>query len=78
LITEVNWQFLDILFETVSAFSTLGATIGITPYLSTLGKFLLIATMFIGRVGSLTLMIALRKKREKTEFSYPEERVMIS
>lgn len=78
LITERSWHFIDILFETVNAFSTLGISIGITPYLSILGKSLIIITMFIGRVGSLTLMIALRKRGEKNEFSYPEERVMIS
>ena len=78
LITEKSWHFLDILLETVGAFSTLGVSVGITPYLSLLGKLLIIATMFIGRIGSLTLMIALRKKADKNEFSYPEERVMIS
>ncbi len=78
LITERSWQFLDILLETVNAFTTLGVSIGITPYLSILGKLLIIVTMFIGRIGSLTLMIALRTRTERTEFSYPEERVMIS
>ena len=78
LITERSWHFLDILLETVGAFTTLGITIGITPYLSLLGKLLIISTMFIGRIGSLTLMIALRNKTDKNEFSYPEERVMIS
>jgi len=78
LITERSWQFLDILLETVNAFNTLGVSIGITPYLSVLGKLLIILTMFIGRIGSLTLMIALRKKNDRAEFSYPEERVMLS
>lgn len=78
LITEKSWNFLDIAFETISAFSTLGASLGITPYLSIVGKILIACTMFIGRVGSLTLMIALRSKAEKTGFAYPEERVMIT
>jgi trk system potassium uptake protein TrkH len=78
LITEKSWNFLDIAFETVSAFSTLGASLGITPYLSIVGKILIIFTMFIGRIGSLTLMIALRPHVEKTGFAYPEERVMIT
>ena len=78
LITESSWNFLAIIFEVFSAFSTLGAAIGITPYLSILGKFLIILSMFIGRIGSLTLMIALRKNIEKSDFSYPEERVMIT
>jgi trk system potassium uptake protein len=78
LITERSWNFLDIFFEVMSAFSTLGITIGITPYLSVIGKLLIIFTMFIGRIGSLTLLIALRKRNEKQEFSYPQERIMIS
>lgn len=78
LITEKSWNFLDIAFETVSAFSTLGASLGITPYLSIVGKILIACTMFIGRVGSLTLMIALRSQVEKSGFAYPEERVMIT
>lgn len=78
LITEPGWQFIDILFESASAFTNLGATLGITPYLSVLGKILIMITMFTGRIGSLTLMIALRKKEEKNEFLFPEERVMIS
>lgn len=79
LITERSWHFIDILFETVSAFTTLGLSIGITPYLSIIGKVLIIVTMFVGRIGSLTLLIALRKQNEKQqEFTYPQERVMIS
>lgn len=78
LITEKSFDFLDIVFETISAFSTLGASTGITPYLSIIGKLLITLNMFIGRIGSLTLMIALRKTIEKTDFSYPEERIMIT
>lgn len=78
LITEKSWNFLDIIFEAISAFSTLGASLGMTPYLSIVGKILIALTMFIGRVGSLTLMIALRSQIEKIEFAYPEERVMIT
>lgn len=78
LITEKNWNFLDILFESISAFSTLGASIGMTPYLSFVGKILILLSMLIGRIGSLTFMIALRKSVERSEFSYPEERVMMT
>lgn len=78
LITENSWPFLDIMFEVISAFSTLGATIGITPYLSVIGKSLIALSMFIGRVGSLTLLIALRKKNDTREYTYPEERVMVT
>ena len=78
LITESSWPFLDLCFEAVSAFATLGASLGITPYLSAVGKILLCLSMFVGRIGSLTLLIALRKKTESHDYSYPEERVMVT
>lgn len=77
LITEQGWRFIDISFEAFSAFSNLGLSTGITPYLSTAGKYTIIITMFIGRIGSLTLLLAFRKQREKKELQYPEERVII-
>ena len=79
LITEKNFSFLEILFEATSAFSSLGMSTGITAHLSTIGKLFIIITMIIGRIGSFTLILALKlKKKPKTEFSYPEERVMLS
>lgn len=78
LITEPSWHFIDIMLEALAAFSTVGISIGITPYLSIIGKILIIITMFVGRIGSLTLLIALRKRNKNFEFSYPQERVMIS
>ncbi len=78
LITEQNWKFLDIFFEAVASFTNLGLTTGITEQLSSIGKIFIIASMIIGRIGSLTLILALRKRRDTREFSYPEERVMLS
>jgi len=78
IITEPDWQFLDALFESVSAFANLGLTTGITPTLSTTGKLFIILNMMMGRVGALTLLFALRKKKkEKMDISYPEERIML-
>jgi trk system potassium uptake protein TrkH len=77
LITETRWEFFDIFFEVVSAFATLGLSTGITPFLTATGKLFIIATMIIGRIGSLTFMLALRRKSEAQEFQYPEERVML-
>lgn len=77
LITEHTFEFFDILFEVVSAFATLGLSTGITPYLSSTGKLFIITTMIVGRIGSLTVMLALWKKPEVQEFKYPEERVML-
>lgn len=77
LLTEPHWEFLDIIFEVVSAFATLGISTGVTPYLSATGKMFIILTMIIGRIGSLTFLLALKKHFEKKEFTYPEERIML-
>ncbi|MBT3455830.1 Trk family potassium uptake protein, partial [bacterium] len=78
LITERSWSFLTVLFEVVSAFSTLGLSmLGKTADFTLTGKLILVITMIIGRIGPLTTVLALKKPSEKQEFSYPEERVMI-
>src|SRR5579863_2316459 len=79
LLTETDWSFLDIFFETVSAFSNVGYSLKGTQKLSEFGKLFIMATMFIGRIGSLTFILGLKFKtrKETTEYSYPEERVML-
>jgi len=78
VITETNWRFIDALFESVSAFANLGLTTGDTTTLSTTGKLFIILNMMMGRVGALTLIFALRKKKpDKVDISYPEERIML-
>ncbi len=77
LITEENIGFMQLLFETFSAFGTCGLSTGITSNLSIVGKSILISTMIIGRIGSLTLVLALRRKRVERKYKYPEERIMI-
>ncbi|MBN1354014.1 MAG: Trk family potassium uptake protein [Candidatus Omnitrophica bacterium] len=69
--------FLKIIFETTSAFGTVGLSTGITPLLSTTGKLIIIATMFVGRVGPLTLALAVALQTEKGTYVYPEEKIMI-
>ncbi|MFC1596095.1 TrkH family potassium uptake protein [Candidatus Margulisiibacteriota bacterium] len=70
-------MFLDILFETVSAFGTVGLSTGITPSLTNKGKVLLTLLMFIGRLGPLTIGYALIVRKKPAKYFYPEERVMI-
>lgn len=77
LITEQSLSFIQILFETVSAFGTCGLSTGITAQLSYLGKVIIITTMFVGRIGSLTMVLALSKTRKKALYKYPEERIAI-
>lgn len=80
-ITEGNsfgeGNFLKILFEVTSAFGTVGLSTGITPNLSVVGRILICLTIFIGRVGLLTVALAIALKEEAPSISYPEERVMI-
>lgn len=66
-----------ILFEVVSAFATVGMSLGLTPELSTVGKIIISILMFIGRVGPLTLAFALAKTYRKQPFKHPEEKIMI-
>jgi trk system potassium uptake protein TrkH len=68
---------LDLAFEAVSAFSTTGLSTGITPALSAPGKILICVLMFIGRIGPLTLALALAAKAEHRAVTLPNERVLI-
>lgn len=69
--------FIRIMFEVTSAFGTVGLTTGITPHLTSLGKILIILTMFVGRIGPLTLALAVALSDEKLLYNYPEEKVMV-
>lgn len=68
---------LRILFETVSAFATCGLSTGITQHLSVAGKLVITFTMFVGRIGPLTLALAASSKPKQEGFTPPEERVLI-
>ncbi len=74
---ESQFGMGELVFEVVSAFATVGLSLGITPELSVPSKLILIVTMFIGRIGPLTLLIALSKRESKGVFNYPEENIMI-
>jgi len=65
----------DIIFETVSAFGTVGLTTGITPLLSISGRLIIVACMFIGRLGPLTIVLAVSERRRVIEPTEPEEAV---
>lgn len=78
LITDPEIPFVDAVFEVFSAFGTVGLSRGITPELSHPGKYLIIATMFIGRVGTLTLLVAFFRKLKSTRYRYPSEEILIN
>lgn len=69
--------FEHIIFEQISAFGTVGLSAGITPSLSDGGKIWIIASMFAGRIGPLTIALAVIPAARRARFVYPQERVMV-
>jgi Trk-type K+ transport system membrane component len=70
-------DLLKIIFEVSSAFGTNGLSMGITPELSTPGKFIIMILMFIGRVGLIQFLLAMGGKEKNQSIHYPKERVII-
>jgi len=78
LMFEPEKDFVDLFFETVSAFGTVGLSTGITSALSEAGRIIIILMMFIGRLGPLTIGFAfMLKKNQPPKYRYSEERIMI-
>ena len=69
--------FLELLFEVVSAFGTVGLSTGVTPKLSSTGKLILVLVMFTGRLGPLAIVLGLFGKERKVKLEYGETNVMI-
>ena len=69
---------LDVLYETVSATATVGLTRNLTPFLNNYGKIIIIITMYLGRVGPVSLAIAFRTKKEKqSRVNNPTEEIIV-
>jgi trk system potassium uptake protein len=77
LVAGADVTFRDLVFESFSAFGTVGLSMGITPGLSPAGKLVIIGTMFAGRVGLISLAIPARGKRWKGQVDYPPGEVLI-
>jgi trk system potassium uptake protein len=76
-ITEPGAGFLNLVFEQISAFATVGLTTGVTTKLSMGGKLIIITSMFVGRVGLLTLALTLSRRVVTTSYRYPNAHIMI-
>lgn len=76
---ESGFDFLDIFFEVMSAFGTVGLSRGLTPSLSIAGRIIITFTMFIGRLGPLTMAFALaeRQRENKGYYRYPEGKILV-
>lgn len=73
---ESRGIFLELLFEVVSAFGTVGLSTGVTPKLSEVSRVLITLVMFIGRLGPLTVAIAVGGER-KAHFKFAQENVLV-
>lgn len=76
-ILEPSLSLVAIIFEVTSAFGTSGLSVGITPDLSTLGKYVIIILMFIGRIGIFSFLFTIRGTTVQEKFHYPKEKVII-
>ncbi len=73
---ESRGIFMELMFETVSAFGTVGLSTGVTPHLSCTGKIILICIMLVGRVGPLAIAMAISRQEIK-RYHYAEESIMV-
>lgn len=76
-ITEKGIPFIDLLYEATSAFATVGITTGVTQELSSIGKIIIMIMMYCGRVGPLTVALALTNRKKKIDYKYPEGKILI-
>lgn len=77
LITEPNWDFMDVVFSAFSAFSNNGTTLKHPAELSSLGKCFMMISMLIGRIGALAIILSIKKVGELRDISYPKEHVIL-
>jgi potassium uptake TrkH family protein len=80
LITIFNPELalIDVAFEVFSAFATVGLSLGITAKLTTASKIVVMIVMFLGRVGTLTILVAITRKIGEQRYKLPEESVIVS
>jgi trk system potassium uptake protein TrkH len=76
-ISDRDLELISILFEVISAFGTVGLSLGVTSSLSIFGKLAIAATMFVGRVGVLLLISAIVEPAKRSLLQYPEENLLV-
>lgn len=78
ILEPTGTPLLTVAFECFSAYSTVGLSLGFTPTLSEPSKYVIIAVMFIGRIGMLNLMIGLLRQMNHQFYEYPKENILIN
>ena len=77
ILLEPDKRPIDAVFETVSAISTSGLSVGISQSLSVAGKIALILAMISGRVGIISILILMLSKKSQNGVQYPQARIMV-
>ena len=78
LLLEPDMSPISLFFETVSAFSTVGSSLGITMQFCNMSKFLLVVLMFIGRIGFITVLMSIIPRKEDAKYRLPKEDIIIN
>ena len=76
-LVQPEFSMREVVFEVFSAFGTVGLSLGITSRLNTAAKIVILLTMYIGRIGPLTLLWAFSRQKSMGRYEYLEENVMI-
>lgn len=76
-ISEPGMDFIDLFFEEVSAFGTVGLSTGITSELNNISRIIIIISMFIGRIGTITFAIAFVSRVSTQNYQYPKGHLMV-
>lgn len=78
LFLEPEARLIEVVFESFSAYSTVGLSLGLTPTLSEPSKYVLIVTMLFGRIGTLNLLLGLMRRLQTKFYKYPQENIFIN
>lgn len=76
-VTQPKETFIDLFYEATSAFGTVGLTTGVTQRLNDVGKIIIMITMYLGRVGPMTVALAFVRNKTKQNHKYPEGKILI-
>lgn len=77
-VVEPQASVMALVFECVSALSTVGSSLDLTPSLGNAGKMIIIVLMFVGRVGAFTLVSGLIRQEKKKNYKYPSDNIIIN